>query len=363
MALSGPARPPAGPLVDEDGVTFRMADSAQTLAGVRLWQEVHVPGDQLDFVFGDGVWTLRLERPGVHRMEYLFELQHADGGRETVLDPGNPLRVGGAFGEHSVVEFPDYARPTWLDATVSDGEVRHGATRSSSLAGQVGWVLWSASGLADDAPAPLLLVHDGPEFAELSQLLTYAAAMVGSGRLPPLRLALLEPGPRDERYSANAAYVRAVARVVLPAIRAQVAVSSVVGMGASLGALSMLVLHRRHPAAVDGLFLQSGSFFHQRLDAQERGYARFARIERFVSSTLRAEDPPRAIPVTMTCGAIEENVENNRLMARALRAQGYEVTFVEVPDVHNYTGWRDAFDPHLTNLVAAVVAATPADKS
>ena len=29
----------------------------------------------------------------------------------------------------------------------------------------------------------------------------------------------------------------------------------------------------------------------------------------------------------MTCGRIEENLDNNRMMARALAAQGYDVTF------------------------------------
>ena len=41
-------------------------------------------------------------------------------------------------------------------------------------------------------------------------------------------------------------------------------------------------------------------------------------------------------------------------MADALHAQGYRVGFVELPDVHNYVAWRDAFDPHLTGLLAEV---------
>jgi enterochelin esterase family protein len=48
----------------------------------------------------------------------------------------------------------------------------------------------------------------------------------------------------------------------------------------------------------------------------------------------------------MTCGGAEENIHNNRLMAHALGAE-----LAEVPDLHNYTAWRDAFDPHLTGLL------------
>ena len=54
----------------------------------------------------------------------------------------------------------------------------------------------------------------------------------------------------------------------------------------------------------------------------------------------------------MTCGAEEENAANNRLMAEALARQGYPVDHAENPDMHNYTGWRDTFDPHLTGLCA-----------
>ena len=79
--------------------------------------------------------------------------------------------------------------------------------------------------------------------------------------------------------------------------------------------------------------------------------------DRFVGGVLRASswaiDRP---PVALTCGAEEENVHNNRLMAKALAAQGYAVDFHEVPDLHNYTSWRDALDPHLTTLLARLWA-------
>jgi enterochelin esterase-like enzyme len=355
MATHAKTRP-VGPVVDKDGVTFRVPDPDRRLSGVRLWQEVRVPGDQLDFSYAEGGWTLRLDRPDVDRMEYMYELSHEGGGTETVLDPANPLRTSGVFGDHSVVEFPEYETPSWLSAPTAEGTRLSGATKSASLSGEVSWQVWSPVDLPEDDAAPLLLVHDGPEFDALAGITTYAAALVAEGRLPKLRVALLAPGPRDERYSANAAYARALALAVLPDVRAVAPPTKVVGIGASLGALSMLTLHRRHPDAVDGLFLQSGSFFHRRLDADERRFQRFARIERFVSDTLRAENTPRTVPITMTCGRIEGNLDNNRMIARALGAQGYDVTFVEVGDMHNYTAWRDALDPHLTELVQKVTS-------
>ena len=101
-----------------------------------------------------------------------------------------------------------------------------------------------------------------------------------------------------------------------------------------------------------GLFLQSASFFLPRFDRHESGFPRYARIVRFVRGVLRTATFGEPVPVSMTCGAEEENIHNNRVVASALAAQGYPATLAEVPDLHNYTGWRDAFDPYLTRLLA-----------
>jgi len=38
----------------------------------------------------------------------------------------------------------------------------------------------------------------------------------------------------------------------------------------------------------------------------------------------------------------------------ALRRQGYPAVLHAVPDAHNYVAWRDAFDPHLADLLTKV---------
>jgi len=332
-------------------VTFRLPDPDGRLTGVRLQQEARVPGELLDFRRTDGGWQLKLDRPPVDRMEYLLELAHADGHRERVPDPGNPVRTRGVFGDKSVVEFPGYRPPGWLREPAPAGRARPLDMPARSLDATVHARLWSPGGVPDDEPLPLVVAHDGPEYDELAALTRYLAAGVAGGRLPPLRAALLYSGNRDAWYSANTAYARALALAVVPALARAVPTTTRVGMGTSLGGLAMLHAHRRHPETFDALFLQSGSFFHPRYDAHERRFPHYLRIVRFVRIVLDSSTAPRAVPTVLTCGAIEENVENNRLMARALRAQGYDARLHEVRDVHNYTAWRDAFDPHLTQLL------------
>jgi enterochelin esterase family protein len=396
--------PVASARLDGAAVTLRFPDPGYRLAGVRLSQDVRIPGDLLDFHraaadasdraavdvsngtaegAGDGTaadggdgWELTVAQPPVTRMEYLFELRYPDGGAETVTDPGNPRQVQGAFGPKSVLEFPSYRPPRWLTAHAEPGRSATFEVPAPSLDGAVAVRTWAPDSARDEDVLPLLVAHDGPEYDALASLTHYLAAGVAGGWLPRLRAALLSPGPRDRWYSANPRYARALARAVIPALDRRLATSVRIGMGTSLGGLAMLHAHFRFPQVFDGLFLQSGSFFCPRFDDHERQFPYYPRVVSFVASVLpravqhsaaqhgaaqhgaaqhgAAQHPDRPVPTTLTCGAIEENVDNNRLMAQALRARGYPVTWHELPDMHNYTAWRDAFDPHLTRLLRQV---------
>jgi enterochelin esterase family protein len=351
-----PAEPTlhAGPTVDQDTIMFRLDDPRHELRAVRLYQEVRIAGDRLDLRRDDGSWVLAVERPDVDRLEYLFEVTDGAGATRSVLDPGNPLRVAGAFGDKSVLELPGYRAPAWLDRPGPPGRRRALSIATRSLDDDVAVTVWSPDGLPDGTAVPLLLVHDGPEYDELGGLTSYLSSMVASGGLPPVRAALLGPGNRDERYSADGPYTRALCLAVIPRLHLEVPTTSVIGVGASLGALAMLHVQRQNAGCLQALFLQSGSFFHPRHDAHERRFARFDRVVRSVDAVLRAGGHPAPVPTVMTCGGLEENLANNRIMARALAAQGYDVTLREVRDVHSYTAWRDALDPWLTGLLREV---------
>lgn len=347
----------SGPAVDAAGVTFRLPDAHARLRGVRLQQEVRVPSELLDFRYRRGAWTLRLARPDVDRMEYLFELTHRNEGRETMLDPGNPLRAPGAFGEKSVIEFPDYRRPGWLDQPAVPGVMSEVAVPSRNLGSTLRGRIWAAESLSDGEPAPLLIAHDGPEYDELAGLLHYIGTLVAAGRVAPMRVVLLAPGDRNRWYAVSPAYARALGDELLPAL-AEAAPSTVrIGAGASLGALAMLHAHRSCPGMFDGLLLQSGSFFLADADAHERRFSRFGPVTKFVRDVAQAVADAHPVPVAMTCGRPEENLENNRVMAAALARLAYPVQLHEVADVHNYTAWRDAFDPWLGQLIEQVTGA------
>jgi enterochelin esterase-like enzyme len=334
-------------------VLLRLADPEERYAAVRLCSDLPLADAERAYARRDGEWRLELAAPPVARLEYQLEVVRRDGARERVCDPGNPNRAPGAFGEKSVLLLPGYAAPRWLAREGVPGGTEELGVRGRGLGATVRMRIWSPADADPAEPLPLLAAHDGPEYDRLAALTRFVAVAIRAGDLPRHRVALLAPADRDEWYSASARYAGALVRDVLPAIRAAVAVRGApAGMGASLGALAMLHAQRRHPLTFGALFLQSGSFFVPRFDAHEARFPRYQRIVRFVRGTLRRRAYPDPVPVALTCGSAEENVHNNRLMAGALSAQGYPAALREVRDTHNYTAWRDAFEPHLTGLLA-----------
>jgi len=319
-----------------------------------------MPADQLEFEYDDDdhAWLLRLPPLPVWRLEYRLELRH-EGRTEVICDPANPKRAPGGFGEKSVIELAGYHRPDWPDLPKAPGAWRDLSVPSRALKADVPVRIWTPPGAKG-----LLLVHDGGEFDRLIGLGHYSSAMVAAGAMPPHHLVLLSPVERNDWYSANPAYARALADDVLPAVRtAQGTDATAVALGASLGALALLHAQSRYPYLFGGMFLQSGSFFQHRFDAQESSFPAYRRIVRFIAGVRRrrhrASPGGAPVPTVITCGAAEENLANNRDMADALRKQGYPLRLIEMPDAHNLVAFRDAWHPLLAELAIEVWTGDP----
>jgi enterochelin esterase-like enzyme len=356
LRLSSPAvavTTAQGPLVGTNEVTFRFTDPTRALSGVALAHELHRPR-RVEFRRGPrrGTWQLDFRLPDVNRMEYLLELTPRGQERRLVPDPANALRAPGVFGEKSVVELPSYDPPEWIaDDESPPGEVSELELRVRAL-GTVHMLVWAPADADPQEPLPLLIAHDGPEYAELAGLIRFLDHVVSFGEVPPLRAALIQPVDRNETYSASARYARAFAQDLMPRLEEALPTDRTrpVIMGASLGGLAALHAHWQHQVA-GGLFLQSSSFFRERWDKQESSFGRFGRIARFVGHVLHGRAAPPPVPVTITVGRGEENLDNNRAVARALDAQGWDTRYIPGRDAHNFTAWRDLLDRNLTEVM------------
>jgi enterochelin esterase-like enzyme len=339
-----------GPRVSEDAVVFELSDSK--LTGVALLHELRRPR-RLEFERVGRTFRLSFDRPLADRFEYQLELRQR-GSIQVGPDPTNPRRAAGPFGEKSVVEFPGYEAPEWVwDADAATGRLHDLPLESVRLRTTVPALMWSAADTDAAEPLPLLVVHDGREYAEYSSLLRLLDHLVDFGETPEFRALLLPPGPRrNELYSGSARYANALAGDLLPGARVHAPFEKPpVLLGASLGALAGLHAHFRNPGLLGGLFLQSGSFFRRRFDSHESGFGRFARIARFVGQVHGRAGLAPPVPTVVTCGTVEENLENNHALALALHRRGWPVLASWNRDAHNWTAWRDSLHPYLAELL------------
>src|SRR4051794_31524453 len=112
MRRASPGKPSSPP------VLLRLPDPDARYAAVRLRSDLA----SHEFARDDGEWRLELEElPPVERLEYQLEVEHDDGGTESLLDPGNPHTVAGAFGDKAVLLLPAYPPPPWLDPPPAGG--------------------------------------------------------------------------------------------------------------------------------------------------------------------------------------------------------------------------------------------------
>ena len=342
------------PLVQGDWIAFHLPDPDEELAGVRLATDRGFPFVPAPFVHERDGWTLRMPAPSLARFEYALAVRRADDTDEHWTDPANPLRAPGAFGEKSVVALPGYEEPAWLTAERVPGATDTLTVASSALGAELQITLWRPDDARDDEPPaaagrsrrprarparPAHRLRGGADRLRGAAAPSRGAA--GARRARPVVLG--ERAVRAHARDARAARDRRHGGAAAPPV----------GTGASLGGLAMLHAQRRFPDVFAGLFLQSGSFFMPRFDSQESGFVRYRRIVRFVRATLR-EPPRRTVPVALTCGALEENADDNRVMASALAAQGYPVDAGRGPRPAQLHRLARRLDPHLTRLLGEV---------
>lgn len=338
-------------LLDEDN-QFEVVRLKHGLAGHRDPPTMHR--------CAGGVHLLELRAPEVNRVEYRFDVLRRDGEEALILDPLNPYTVRDPFAEKSVVATDAYQPPAYM---ASPPPSARGTLDETVVMGPLGkswptWI-WQPPAIASTTTLPVILVLDGGDWLQIASAHNILENLLHAGAIAPCRAVFTKPAQRNEEYAANprtaAALAEDIPRQLAEHIPWPQEPTHRIAVGVSLGGLCLLHAHvtQAPHEAFGGLILQSGSFFQPQTDAMETGYPHFTQICSFVSQALAGA--PRAIPripIHMTCGAGEENIVNNRIVAEVLRRQGVPLTFAEQPDAHNWTCWRDSIGEGLKRLLA-----------
>ena len=331
------------PLVERGAVSFLWRGEAARVDLLR-WIGSGVDRNAFARIEGSDLWHLRIPVEDGGRFEY--KLNIIKGGSEAwVMDPRNPDRAGDPFGENSVAMTYGYARPEWsLPRGAPEGRVVEMQVKSEVFGETRSERVYLPAGYDGQSPYPVLVIHDGGEYAEYADLTVALDNLIDARDIPAVVAVLIQAGNRMIEYPKGRRHARYVVRELLTTVEAQFSVSNRpedrVLQGASLGAVASLATAFRYPGVFGGLILKSGSFILDPAALRHRPDPVFHRVARLLEAARRVPDLPDTRAFVST-GELEGLAEENRAMARFLKNRGVDVQFQSSWDGHHWHNWRD----------------------
>ena len=340
------------PLVDPDGVTFLFRGEADQIM-LQHWVYGLPSAQPLARVGESDLWHLFVELPRGSRIEYKFEIIR-DGVGEWITDPLNPLTAEDPFGRNSVCRAYGYVRPEWSlpHEGVRTGRIETLAVDSAAFGAQRRIPVYVPARFRPTRQYPLLIVHDGVDFARFADLKDVLDNLIERLEIPPMIVALTHADDRLREYAGDDRHGDFIAGELLPALNARYPLyddsANRALMGASFGGVASLSAAWQHPGVFDKLLLLSGSFAFSDIGTHTRGPV-FDPVVAFMNRFRKAPGRP-ARDLYVACGIYESLIYENRSLVPLLQQHGMRVRYREVHDGHNWENWRDRLQDGLTWL-------------
>ena len=340
------------PLQEGGRTTFVYAGDADT---VRLHHWVHgaTNSQQFERLGNLDLWHLTLQLPEAARIEYKLEIS-SDNQSELIQDPLNPLLAHDPFGANSVCYGPGYRIPGWAlpDPAAASGSIETVEIQSQIFQETRNLDIYLPAGFSPDQSYSSLVVHDGRDYVQFSDLRTVLDNLIHRGEIEPLVVALTTPHDRLHEYAGDPRHAQFLVDEVMPLLQQDYATGNERVrsglMGASFGAVASLHAAWLYPRSFGRLLLQSGSFVASPTGKTKRG-PEFRPVVAF-TQLFRTNPRPVAEKIYLSCGEYESLARHNRELVPLLEASGMEVLYRESRDGHNWENWRDRLSEGLTFL-------------
>jgi len=348
------------PLVDDQGVTFLYRDPEADQVFLR--HEIMGLESRQEFLrlADTSLHYLPMQVPPKARIEYRVEVDR--GGRtHGFTDPLNPNRSDCPYGEKSVVTARGYRLPDFIHerSDVRRGTIETLAIDSKVFGGERQLRVYVPARYRSDRSYPLLILHDGSDYVRYASLRSVLDNLMHDREIQDIVVALTDSPSRLVEYKVDPRQGDFLTHELLPAMEARYALDPRTTrrclMGASYGGLTSLHTFSRFPDVYGKVFSQSGSFIHADVRRRRVGDVDPELLEddepilRFIAAFTRQK---RTHPAKffLTCGRFESLIFFNRSLLDVLSREGYEYSFRESYDGHNWTCWRDGLKEGLRYL-------------
>lgn len=331
------------PLIERFAATFIYRGDADAVY-LRHWLKGPVAAPSLERLGATDLWHLTVAIPEKSRIEYKFDVVRG-GTHRWINDPLNPLVAEDPFGANSVCQAHGYETPEWSlpDDAAPAGRFEELTVASRSFGGPREVRVYLPAGFRADRCYPLVVAHDGDDFAAYAGLATVLDNLIQRGDIAPVIVALTQSPDRMREYTDDPRHAAFLCDELLPVMHERYPLrddpSGRALMGASLGAVASLAAAWRRPGVFGRLLLKSGSFMVTENSFRDRDPL-FERIFRVIAA-FRENPGELASRIFVSCGLYEGLIDQNRALVLFLREHGSDVLFVEALDGHHWQNWRD----------------------
>ncbi len=313
------------PLVKDSTACFVFYDTTGTpvyLSGdFTEWKADSLPMRRIP---GTDYYYLQKVFPYRARLEYKFVV-----GKRWLLDPLNPYRAHGGFGENSVLMMPGYVFPAeallrlkWRQSTLDTLTFKS-------------WVLKNKRKVyvyrhpRSDAKAPLLVVQDGGDYLRFAKARIILDNLIGSGKIHPVNVLFVDAVNRRSEYWLNDRYLRMVFKELIPWAKQKFRwqPQSIGIGGASLGGEISLYALKDYGTQIGQVFSQSGALWIE----QEKLLDIFEKMPQFKAQIFASYGLFESPEMTQSHKRFEKILSEKKINYRLRR----------FPQGHNWGNWRD----------------------
>ncbi|MFN0157929.1 MAG: alpha/beta hydrolase-fold protein [Bacteroidota bacterium] len=329
-----------GRAIVEDSVVYFVYQGEATRVAVpgdlNGW---HPASDTMTAVEGTDLFYLPKTIDMAARFEYKFAVDST-----WILDPFNQQQAIGGYGANSEIWMPRYVPPTEI---LPNPDIPHGRIDTfaveSTLLGRTHpvFVYLPPNYKKQSARYPVIYVTDGGEYLSLGLMNNVLDNLIAAKRIQPVIGVFIDPrtdirdaatSMRMHDYTMSDTFVNFLVTELVPRIRKNYRVTddpaNTAIMGASLGGLIATYASYKHPDVFGLCAAQSSSYWWNK--------------DSIVA--LMREGPKKHVRFYIDTGTIFDAQEGVRKMRDVLRERGYEFSYAEYPEGHNWVNWRARID-------------------
>lgn len=190
----------ATPIIEQSNCYFIYAGnslSVQVAGDFNFWNPL---GTDFDQVKGTNLWYRKEVFPMNARLDYKLVV-----GKDWILDPRNPVRIGGGFGPNSELAMPEYVQPWEIEVQddVPKGSLTNERIASEFISKEYTVRVYTPPNYDPPQSYPTVYFQDGDEYLNLASSATIIDNLIARGSIEPVIGVFVVPNERNSEYAGD----------------------------------------------------------------------------------------------------------------------------------------------------------------